>query len=78
MTDERMFKPDLSDKQYTIIIDVYPNVNVFRIADVKDELKDTLQTQHIIGAIETVKGAYLREQSARAIEAFEQSKTEQP
>ena len=78
MTDERMFKPDLSDKQYTIIIDVYPNVNVFRIADVKDELKDTLQTQHIIGAIETVKGAYLREQSARAIEAFEQSKPEQP
>jgi hypothetical protein len=57
------FKPDFSRKLYTISIDVYPNGNVFGLSNMEEGYKATFQ--EIIGALEIVKSAYLREHGAK-------------
>lgn len=52
------FKPDLDKKLYTIVIDVHPNINVFKLEDFADDFSPNVQ--HIVGALEVVKMAYLR------------------
>lgn len=61
------FKPDLTRKLYVITIEVYPNGQTFSISD--EENGYNVELQHVIGSLETVKGAYLRQQGARVVEA---------
>jgi len=62
------FAPDLDQHLYTIIIDVYPNVNIYRLALGNVENRPTVQ--EIVGAIEVVKSAYLREHGAKVQRAY--------
>lgn len=59
MKKQDILQPDLNRKLYTIVIDVYPNVNVFRLESIEDGLG--VHVQHIVGALEVVKNAYLRD-----------------
>lgn len=67
---EDQLKPNLNRKLYTINIDVCENGNVFNIRDV--EKGYILEYQHIIGAMEIVKGAFLRDHGAKATKALEE------
>ena len=67
------FKPDMTRKLYTISIDVYPNANVFGLSNIEEGYTPTYQ--EMIGALEIVKSAYLREHGAKVKDHF---KPEQP
>ena len=68
------FKSDFSRKMYTISIDVYPNGNAFSLSNIEEGYTPTYQ--EMIGALEIVKSAYLREHGAKVQEHY--SKADKP
>jgi len=73
--EKKPMEPDLKRKLYTMRIDVYPSAQVFGLEDIEKDYD--LHTQHIIGMLEVVKGAYLREHGAKVAELYKKS-TENP
>ena len=69
--EKKLMDPDLKRKLYTLRIDVYPSAQLFQLEDV--EKGYDLHTQHIIGMLEVVKGAYLRELGSKVAEHYKQS-----
>lgn len=59
--------PDLSRKLYTITIDVYPNAHIFDVTRVEEDYQITYQ--QLIGVLEIIKAAYLREHGAKVASA---------
>jgi|JI9StandDraft_1071089.scaffolds.fasta_scaffold177488_3 hypothetical protein len=68
MAKTELFHPDLKRHLYTITIEVHVNANVFGMTIVEDGYNPT--TQEMVGALEIVKMAYMREHGAKVKEAF--------
>lgn len=70
------FAPDFDKHRFSIIIEVYANTNIYRLA--AGNVKDYYPTvQEIVGSIEVVKHAYLREHGAKVQKAYKKRKPTQ-
>lgn len=70
------FAPDFDKHKFTIIIDVYDNTNIYRLAPGNVGHHPTVQ--EIIGSLEVVKHAYLREHGAKVQKAYKKKLKEHP
>jgi|CXWK01.1.fsa_nt_gi hypothetical protein len=66
------FKPDFDRHLYTIRIEVYPNTNIYRLE--RGNVEHNPTTQEIVGALEIVKSAYLRDHGAKVQRAFKKKR----
>ena len=72
------FAPDFDNHRFSITIEVYKNTNIYRLS--AGNVKDYFPTvQEIVGSLEIVKGAYLREHGAKVQKAYKKKlKNEKP
>lgn len=76
MIDKDPFAPDFDKHKFTIVIEVYDNTNIYRLAPGNvDGYRPNVQ--EIVGSLEIVKSAYLRDHGAKVQKAYKKKLKEQ-